>query len=302
MSLYSKLFSHLKKNSDIDSNLLTLLPRSYKRVGHIALINLDDRLLIYKTEIGEAMLLFLSSSIQTIARFTKPIKGMERKPSIEVIAGNSSLDTIHIEHNTKFFLNPAKLMLSAGNHNERKRIIDFISSLENKNLVVLDMFACVGNLSLPVANYIKKCRVIALEINPLAIKYLKKSLELNKLPEDKYKVILGDNRQITPQNIADIVIMGYFQIDELQLEKAIQALNTRKDQCWLMVHDTGSANSDSIVIEKLKSKIESNKHWELKSIEKHIIKSIGPRFEHWVFDCCIQHKTMMNSLEELSEE
>lgn len=288
-SLYNLVVSDLKEKGWKDGKLLSLLPRSYKRVGNIAILNLHKDLLERKIAIAECYLDNLSRPIKTIAYFVKSIQGITRKPTVEWLAGDKNLETVHIEHNTKFLLNPEKIMLSAGNHNERKRIINFVSDLEFSVLTVLDMFACVGNLSLPLAVESKKLsnkvKIIGLEINGEAINYLNKSILLNKLTKEDYRVIHGDNRIVCPSNIADLVIMGYFGIDEIQLVKAIQSLNLVTDSVWIMIHDIGNTNEDSKVLNTFKNLIESNKLWKLNEINKHLIKSIGPNFEHWVFDC-----------------
>lgn len=269
----------------IEADLFSYLPRSYKRVGHIAIINLHEKLLGFKTPIAEALLELLNPPIKTIARFVKPIDGVTRKPTLEWLAGDKNFETIHNEHGTRFCINPQKLMFSAGNHFERKRLIDFISSLPLDKVTVLDMFSCIGNLSLPLIRHIPKVNMIFLEINPVAVTYLKQSLTKNHINQSRFTLFEGDNHVTTPKNIANIVLMGYFGIDSQQLHNAISSLLLSAQEGWIFIHDTGSINGSSSVLADFEEIVQQNPHWNLKNVQKHIVKSIGPAYEHWVFDC-----------------
>ena len=79
--------------------------------------------------------------------------------------------------------------------------------------------------------------------------------------------------------------MGYFGIDVDQLTNALNALNTSKQEGWIQIHDSCFINQESTVFEKFQHIILKHPMWSLNSFEKHIIKSIGPSFQHIVFDC-----------------
>lgn len=266
----------------------SLLPRSYKRIGHIAIINLHQELLKWKITIAEAMLNLLPS-IKTIARFKKPISGEMRQPSIEWIAGSQSFETIHKELNTLFVINAEKLMLSSGNHYERKRIIKTIQNSNINSPVILDMFACVGNLSLPIIKYIPNAKIIAIEINPNAVHYLMKSISKNNYKKEQFDVLLGDNRIICPTNNADFVILGYFEVDRKQIVAALDGLKN-KEGGILFLHDVTNLKSESSTFNLLKEIIRSQNHWEIKKVISRKVKSIGPSTIHYVFDCEIRPK------------
>lgn len=269
----------------INTDLFSYLPHSYKRVGHIAIINLHEKLLEFKTPIAEALLDILNPPIKTIARFVKPIDGVTRKPTLEWLAGEQNFETVHIEHGTKFCINPQELMFSAGNHFERKRMIDFISSLPLEKVAVLDMFSCIGNLSLPLIKHVPKVNLVFLEINPVAISYLQQSLDKNHIDPTRYSIIEGDNHATTPENVANIVFMGYFGIDSQQLRNALSSLLLTALEGWIFIHDTGSISGSSSVLKKFEQIVQQDSHWSLESAPKHVVKSIGPAYEHWVFDC-----------------
>lgn len=291
-SLFQQLQTFFSSQTFFPTNLLVFLPHSYKRVGHVAIINLPDLLVPYKDVIGFQILSFLHPSIRTVARFVKPIGGVTRQPSVEWLAGDTSFETVHTELGTKFVINPQEIMLSAGNHFERKRLIEFVTNLHSSDLVLLDMFSCIGNLTLPLIKNTTSCKFIFLEINPVAVRYLRKSLNVNKIDPTRYTIYEGDNRLTCPQNVADIVIMGYFGIDEEQLRCAIKSLNVSKNDCWLFIHDTGFLNSESTVFNQFRTLVDQNPVWYLESFEKIIVKSIGPGVGHWVFQTHLRNTNL----------
>lgn len=285
VSLFQQLQNFFSTQPSFPTDLLSFLPHSYKRVGHVALINLPDTLIPFKELIGQQLLSFLHPSIRTVARFVKSIDGVTRQPTVEWLAGDTNFETVHTEHGTKFVLNPSELMLSAGNHYERKRLIEFVHALADQDLVILDMFACIGNLTLPLINHTSSTKFIFLEINPIAVQYLRKSLIKNKIDPSRYSIFEGDNRLTCPSDVADIVVMGYFGIDLTQLQCALASLNTKRSECWLFIHDTGFLDAESKVMSLFSSLLASHSTWKLDSVTKNIVKSIGPGVQHWVFDC-----------------
>lgn len=284
VKLFHQLQSIFSSNYQLSPDQLSLLPHSYKRVGHVAIINIPEPLLPFKEALGSEMLTILHPSIKTIAYFAKPIGGVTRQPTVKWLAGSTDFETVHLEHGTSFCINPQKIMLSAGNHFERKRFIEFIQNYDTSDFVVLDMFSCVGNLTLPVIKHTSFTKFIFLELNPVAVEYLRKSLIRNKIPSDRFTIFEGDNRSTCPHNVADVVSMGFFGIDHEQLVCALQSLNTSKQQAWIFIHDTGFLDATSTVLEDFKTLITSHPHWTLAEVHKIVVKSIGPGVEHWVFE------------------
>ena len=284
VKLFHQLQTIFSTQYSLTPDQLSLLPHSYKRVGHVAIINLPEPLVPIKDALGSELLTILHPSIRTVARFVRPIGGVTRKPSVEWLAGETNFETVHLEHGTAFCINPKKLMLSAGNHFERKRFIDFVSQHDAKDFVVLDMFSCVGNLTLPVIKHTSLAKFIFLELNPIAVSYLKQSLICNKIDSDRYTVLEGDNRQTCPRNVADVVSMGFFGIDREQLSCALASLNHSKTETWILLHDSGFLDADSSVLTEFQSLVQSQEYWSIATISKVIVKSIGPGVQHWLFE------------------
>lgn len=287
-SFYQNLTEFLEINSSNSVELLKLvsfLPRSWKRIGTIAIISLKKQLLPYKYIIGESILeLVKNNKIKTVMYNVDYISGEYRKPSLEYLAGEETTITMHIESKTKFLIDISKIMFSAGNHYERLRMLE-ITPREQKNTIV-DMFACVGNLSLIIAKNRPLAKIIGIEKNPEAFKYLKESIKLNKL--SNYESILSDNRSkdIVKPFIADRVILGYFVPDIEQIGIALTFLS--KNGGILHIHDVIERNGTSEMLKIVETELHT-KRPDL-TINKHEIikiKSITKSRIHIVVDCVL---------------
>ncbi|HQN76326.1 MAG TPA: methyltransferase domain-containing protein, partial [Methanomassiliicoccales archaeon] len=106
-------------------------------------------------------------------------------------------------------------MFSSGNFDEKLRM----ASLDCRGETVVDMFAGIGYFTMPLAAKAKAEKVIACEINPEAVRFLKKNIELNRVA-DKVQVFEGDNRDLPGERFADRVVMGYVNVTWQFLPKA----------------------------------------------------------------------------------
>jgi len=181
---------------------LELLPKGWQILGDIIMVSVPPQLETRKHEIGEALLQFYPRC-KTVLRLRR-ISGPYREPDVEVIAG-SGTETTHKENGCKFKLDAANIMFSPGNLDERKRM-----SMLGKDEIVVDMFAGIGYFSIPMAVHSRPERIIAIEVNPLAYRYLHENVQLNKV-EDIIQPVHGDCAVKTPVGIADRVIMGNFE-------------------------------------------------------------------------------------------
>ncbi len=271
------------KQAIIDQKLLpqeyiALLPRRWKRVGQVGIFELHPHLLEWKEEIGETYLTYLPE-LRTTTHKVGTTTSFTRKPSYEILAGEKNTVTLHKELGCKFWIDALKLTFSNGNHAERQRMIRVSTDHEQ----IIDMFACVGNLSLPIAVHHASTKVIGIEINPYAYKFLEKNIQENNLT-NQYQAILGDNREKTPQNWANRVIMGYFTIDKSQLTAALASLQHQKGGT-IHTHGLEGSQQANEMQGELKTIIqESFPHFKVKSMQTRIIKSVAPGVNHFVKD------------------
>jgi tRNA wybutosine-synthesizing protein 2 len=128
--------------------------------------------------------------------------GVCRIPITEVLYGNSC-DVIHRESGLLFCIDPSKVMFSQGNRTEKMRI----AALTRRGERVADMYAGIGYFTLPVAR--AGGVVHAMEINPVAFRYLQKNIGLNKY-SDRIIATPGNCRDLLT-GVYDRVIMGHFE-------------------------------------------------------------------------------------------
>jgi tRNA wybutosine-synthesizing protein 2 len=274
------------KESIIDQNflskeLLVMLPRRWKRVGGVGILELKPELRPWRHQIGKIYLSFLPE-LSTIAFKAGIVNRTERIPDFEVLAGEQNTITLHKELNCKFWIDALKLTFSNGNHAERKRM----TLLSKKNEQVLDMFACVGNLSIPLAVHNETAKIVGIEINPYAYEFLEKNIQENKLKK-RYKAILGDNREKTPKNWANRVLMGYFTIDTKQFSAALDSLNQSQGGI-LHAHGLSSSKQPVNWVKQVESLIETSfPHFKIESSQKILIKTVAAGIEHYTNDITI---------------
>ncbi len=196
-----------------------------------------------------------------------------REPTFEVLAGEGT-ETIYRENGSSYRLDPTKVMFSFGNKEERRRMAHISSPEET----VIDMFSCVGQFTIPLAKYSSPRSVIAIEKNPVAHRYLKENITLNKLRN--VKPVLGDCREVCPTDGADRVIMGYLFETEKFLPTAINAI-VKKGTIHFHMLSTASKLKDRCrrVIKAVSEKTSDA------TLEKTTrVKSYAPKMYHWVLD------------------
>ena len=260
------------------------LPKRWRRVGSIGILELHPEMLPWKAQIGKSYLEILTE-FTTIIRKTGTTTTTIRKPAFEILAGQQNTVTLHKELRSKFWVDALKLTFSSGNHTERQRLINIVEEGEN----VIDMFACVGNLSIPVSVHHPECKVIGIEINKYAYSFLEKNIKENKLIA-RYKAILGDNQEKTPKNYSDRVLMGFFELSQKQLKVAIASLKQDKGGI-IHTHGLTTVKNPFDWRAQIKTIIEkSYPNFEMKTAKKHVIKSVAPGVHHFVDDIMISNR------------
>ncbi len=207
--------------------LKSALPRKWERFGDVLVLRLDPSLDRYEREIAEAYSTVLNA--KSVLRDVGGVSGDFRQPITRLMLGSDTVTT-HLENGIRFRFDVEKIMFSSGNVEERARMAEIKCDGET----VVDMFAGIGYFSIPIALYQKPSRVIACEINPTAHTYLVENISINKVGH-VVEPILGDNRALPGDSIADRVIMGYVKTTHEFLPTALRLL---KDGGILHYHET----------------------------------------------------------------
>jgi len=269
-----KKLLQVKLSSAIRPELINQLPSRYPLIGSAILIRLKKDLLPYKDIIGKAIL-EIEKEAKSVWLFREPTKGVFREPQIECISGDCNPIVLHKELKTKFLIDISKLTFSPGNAGERKRLVDMV----RENEIIVDFFACCGNLSLPIAVNKKIKKLITVEANSYAYSFLLKNINLNKV-NDVVSPFLLDNHYWSTFNIADHVLLGYLPApDKYQVEigiKTLKATGGILHYHWISKEDNYKENVENLIhfICSLSKKV--------KLLEIQKVKSVAPRKNHYV--------------------
>jgi tRNA wybutosine-synthesizing protein 2 len=239
-------------------------PEHWEKIGDIVVLRMDKSQ--HEQELGAIYAEVLGARSVVVE---ESIDGIERKPSIRLIYGQSTETTVR-ENGLLYRMDVSKVMFSSGNKKERARMAHVARPEEN----VLDMFAGIGYFSIPLG---KNASVYSCEINEDAFHYLCENMRLNRA---MVRPFLGDNREIVPSlNMKfDRIVMGYLKDTYEFLPLALEAL---KDRGTIHYHE--AFRDKAKTIERVEE-ICSSCGREIKGIKENRIKSIAPHIEHYVFD------------------
>lgn len=145
---------------------------AYELIGDIIHLNLTEEQQNYKQIIAEAI--FFKTG-KTVINKTGKIEDHFRFYHSEVLAGPRKLTTVHKENNIRFFLDLGKVYWCSRLQSERENFLKIIK----KNEVICDPFCGAGPQVIPAIK--KGAMALCNDLNPDAIRCLRRSLELNKL-------------------------------------------------------------------------------------------------------------------------
>ena len=180
---------------------LDFLTTSFDIVGDIAIVEVPPELSGKEREIGEA-LLRVHKNIRTVLKKLGGMEGEFRVRRFALIAGEDRTETIYRESGLRMKLDLAKVYFSVRLAHERTRIAGLAGNGES----VLVLFAGVGPFALVIAKRKPKTRVVAVEMNPDAARYLRENIALNRIRN--VEAIEGDAKKVRlPESGFDRVVM-----------------------------------------------------------------------------------------------
>jgi tRNA wybutosine-synthesizing protein 2 len=256
----------------LDKAIIERLPDNWEMLGDVLIIKLPEELMSSKEIIAEAYASVLGA--KSVLRDLGAIHGEERQPEMERLLGTDT-EATHLENGVLYSLDAANIMFSSGNVDERTRM----GSIECDGEVVLDMFAGIGYLSLPMAVHHTPERIYACEISKLTYNYLERNIELNGVG-DVMVPILGDNRAFTPREKADRILMGYLKDTFMFLPKALQCLRSGG---IIHYHENfPNAVLPDRPIGHLREA--AGEDWDFEIVRNKVVKTFSPGVSHIVID------------------
>lgn len=173
-------------------------PGAYELIGDIAIIDQHE-----ENVMDIANVLLQHKNIKTVFQATSAVSGEYRTRELLFIAGENKNETIYRENGCRYLLDVTSVYFTPRLSTERMRIAGQITDGEK----VVDMFAGIGPFSILIAKRYPLVHVIAIDKNPVAIKYLRENAKLNKLKNIEIKE--GDAREeVVGIADADHVIMN----------------------------------------------------------------------------------------------
>lgn len=176
---------------------------SYDIVGDVAIIEVPGSLESREKEIAGAILK-VNKAISTVLKKMGPMEGVYRTRKMKWLAGKRKTVALYREHGVEMLLDVPKVYFSVRLSNERKRISRLVGDHER----VLALFAGVGPFPLVISKNHPETEIVAVELNPVAVQYMRRNVELNKA--GNIRVLEGDVRKVVPEeykNWADRVLM-----------------------------------------------------------------------------------------------
>ncbi len=258
---------------NVPDDLRPLLPNSHDVVGDIAITKLDDELLPYKAEIGNAM---ISASPNIRAVFLDGgVKGEYRIRELELIAGSGGSETIHKEFGTRLKTDPSKVYFNPRLANERSRVAAMVKPGE----VIIDMFAGVAPFGCVICRNAKPEKIYSIDLNPECEYYMKENVRLNHITS--MECMIGDSVKITPTlPKADRIIMNLPQMADSFLDTALSAV---KDTGIIHMHRIMERSDLPDYGNKLKEKMAGKGlGMEIKRVSE--LKTYSPTMSVYVFD------------------
>jgi len=185
------------------SSEIKKLIRSYDIVGSIAIVEIPKGMEDKEKLIADGIL-YSNPNIKTVVKKSGSVHGVYRVRDVKFIAGVNTKVTIHHEHNCLFKMNIEDVYYSVRLSGERGRVKELVRPNEN----VLVLFAGVGPFSTIIAKVQPTSKIVAVELNPIAVKYMIENIKLNGV--SNVVAIEGDVKKVVPEkfkNWADRIFM-----------------------------------------------------------------------------------------------
>ncbi|KAB7518183.1 class I SAM-dependent methyltransferase [Halosegnis rubeus] len=198
---------------------------SLERLGRIVILDEDDD--ERARRVADAVM-DSSLPVDTVVNRASEIRGELRVREWDVLAGDGT-ETVHTEYGTELLLDIAEVYFSPRLATERHRVIEQVTPDEQ----VFDMFAGVGPFAVPMAA--RGAAVVACDLNPRAVEYLRENAARNGVEAD-LTAVEGDVREVAADwdGWADRVVMNLPHTASEFLDTAVALAG---DECVLHLYN-----------------------------------------------------------------
>ncbi len=147
-----------------------LLPRAFDVVGEIVLIRLPDEIVPFRSEVGRALLETVPGA--RLVGWDHGVHGLERRRTLERIAGDGTWRTVHRENGLAFEVDVEAAYFSPRLAREHAHVADQVGPRER----VFDLCCGVGPFALTIASRRRGREIVAVDVNPRAIELVRGNL------------------------------------------------------------------------------------------------------------------------------
>ena len=257
----------------LPEDIRDVLPNSFDCIGDLIIVKIEDPLLPYKSQIGEA-LLKVNRNVRLVL-MDGGVKGELRIRELEPIAGSGTTETRHRESGVTMITDPAKVYFNPRLATERMHVASEVRDGET----IIDMFAGVAPFGLVVCKHARPKVVYSIDLNHDAHLFMQRNIELNKVTN--IIPMEGDASEVVrdlPQ--ADRVIMNLPQIAYRFLDVALS--KTKKGGIVHMHRIMERDTSDELTQELVDKMCQMGLDCHL--AEKRELKTYSPTASVYVFD------------------
>ncbi|NPA47578.1 MAG: class I SAM-dependent methyltransferase family protein [Thermococci archaeon] len=256
---------------ELPPELVEMLPKHWVMIGDVLILPIRRELEEYKHRVAEVYAEVLGA--KAVLRKGR-ISGEFRETNYELLYGNDTV-TVHVENGVKYKLDVARVMFSPANVKERVRM----ARVARPGELVVDMFAGVGHLSLPMAVH-GGARVIAIEKSPYTFRFLIENIELNGVV-DRMTAYNIDNRDFPGRDLADRVLMGYVVRTHEFIGKA---LDIARNGAVVHYHNTVPERLRPMEPFETFRRVAGENGVEVEKLNELVIKRYAPGVWHVVVD------------------
>lgn len=261
---------------------LKLIYKSYDIVGDIAIIRVPEPLKERNKIIAETVMQ-THKSIKAVWHQASAVSGHFRLRKLKWVAGENRTETTYREYGCLFKVDLEKCYFSPRLSFERMRIAQQVQPGE----VISNMFAGVGCYSIVIAKHSKPEKIFSMDINPVAIQYMRENIKLNRV-EEKVVPVKGDAKKVIEerlQNVADRVLMPLPEKAYEYLDYALLALKPTGG--WIHYYDSEHAKKGEDLIEKIELKV--SKKLQMLGVDFQVVfgriaRTTGPNWFQVVLD------------------
>jgi len=264
---------------------LRSVPKSYDIVGDIAVLRVPATLDHRKKLIAEAVM-HVDRHVKTVLNQIGPVSGDFRLRGLEHLLGEEKTETVHRETGCVFKVDLKECYFSPRLSYERMRVARLIKPGE----VVLNMFAGVGSFSIIIAKNARPRRVYSIDINPVAVRYHRENVKINKV-EHLVDIIEGDAKKLIEgrlRGVADRVLMPLPEKAHEHIEPARLAL--KPEGGWIHYQGFEHAGTEEDPIKKAWERVAKELlrlGFDFEVPHSRIVRDVGPRWYQIVLDILI---------------